>query len=155
MLHMHGIRLHRGDPINPCSGVSCFCPYGLQTILVGPGNSTFKGRLRVVDTFPPATQLTLQTVETLCSIDENGDPLYKVAVSVEDDNATIVSALLTDAAATRLMGMPSSAALTERAKLLSNLRHAIDNRKIWQGTVQSVLVNGAKFFVVTSLEEKP
>ncbi|GKY92238.1 hypothetical protein MPSEU_000195000 [Mayamaea pseudoterrestris] len=151
LLAAHGARLRRGDPVNTGSGTLSFRPKGLQHLLTGPVGTIFRGSVRVVDTLPPLNYINMTTVKQFFTRDGSGDALYRLAVSIADEHSTTITALLTEAAATSLIGMSPSVAFAESAKLLTCLRTMADERNLWDVTIRSVVVHGKKYFIVTSL----
>jgi hypothetical protein len=126
----------------------------LRDLLVAPVGSEFVGKVRVLETFPPA----FTTLDPLVSSDgddgesSDGQLVWSFAVSVGDDSARLV-AIVSDASGEAMIGMSASHALSDGKAGMSNLGKLLGRYRLLEARLRSGICDDCKCFFVDGISE--
>ena len=126
----------------------------LATLLSGPVPSVFSGTAKIVGTIPSLSSLSSSGLQQICAL--NGqERFYRFAVRLEDESMTQIDAILgdTSTAGELLFGMSVLDALQDPSGALYNLETTLAVHSVWKIEVRSISFEGAKYFLLESLEE--
>ena len=147
MLEDHHVRIRRNDRFNPNAAVS-HPPEVLQAYFEQKELGNFQGIVKVRSVFAG----TRYSPSRICVPLSNGDGfVYRFGVELEDDSTSDFTAVVTDAAAESMLGMPASEACVLE---FGDLRKIIcSGNTDWSVTLKSVETpDGSKYFTVVNIE---
>jgi Telomeric single stranded DNA binding POT1/CDC13 len=176
MLEAHNDRLINNDPMNPSSGVlplgrargdnirrsnsnnSSTASVSLASLATLPISTLFSGRVRIVGLLPSLSDLGSSDagggLSQICGAGRN----FAVQLSDHDDHRPPLDVILSgnSVAAANILGMPPNEATKAQnnQQVMSRLGRITSNSSPcwWNAKVRSVALEGAKYFVLESIE---
>jgi hypothetical protein len=140
------------------SGEHSFRSVSLKDLVTRDDPQVFTGTFRIVDTVPKLCDLMTDEFESITYNDEKGSTVYNsLALSITDDSlpyrsVQTIDAVVSDTAdATTLFGLTSLDFIEHGGGALYSLEQVVHSRSLWSARVRSEIIEGQKYFFLSSL----